>query len=71
MFTLKSQWGADRNYKLSYIGGTSSTAECRHLWAMPLCQTVAHEMIQRLSFLETLRHLELSLNSDFTLCIFD
>lgn len=70
MFTLKSQWGADRSYKVSYIGGTSSTAERRHLWAMPLCQTVAHEMIQRL-FLETLRHPELFLNSDFTICIFD
>lgn len=56
---------------VSYIGGTSSTAECRHLWAMPPCQTVAHEMIPRLFFLETLRHPELSLNSDFTICIFD
>ena len=71
MFTLKRQWGADRSYMVSYIGGTSSTAECRHLWAMPPCQTVAHEMIPRLFFLETLRHPELSLNSDFTICIFD
>ena len=52
MFTLKSKWGTSgacthRNYELSYIGGTISIAEGGHLWAMPPCQTAAHEMIQR------------------------
>lgn len=49
----------------AYIG------EAGQLWAETPCQRIAHPVVQRVFFLETLRHAGLSLNSDFTAFIVD